>query len=56
MNVYENGELRNDLSSVYNFNDTKDISIELNVDNNIEVVFIPFGIKGSSGYVKVTAN
>lgn len=55
MSAFENGTLRNDLISVFNFHDIKDFNIELNVNNNLEVIFTPFGIRGSLGYVKLKA-
>lgn len=53
MKIYENGILRKDLSSEYKFNKTKDINFELNVGNTLEAVFIPYGSKGSTGYVTI---
>lgn len=53
MKVYENGKLRKDLSSVFNFNKSKDINLNLNVKNKFDVIFIPYGSKGTTGYIVI---
>lgn len=56
MKVYDNGTLRKDISSVYKFNKSKDVNVELIVKNKFEVVFIPYDSKGSTGYVTIRRN
>lgn len=51
MKVYDNGTLQKDLSTLYKFNKSKDIKLELNVKNLLKVVFIPYGSKGATGHV-----
>ncbi|MCL7412234.1 MAG: S8 family peptidase [ANME-2 cluster archaeon] len=56
MEVYENGVIRNDLSSRYNFkksNMPQNICVDLNVSDMLEIVFIPYGVRGSTGYVTI---
>lgn len=56
MKVYENGVIRNDLSSRNNFKKPttpQNICVDLNVTDTLEIVFIPYGYRGSTGYVTI---
>ncbi|MDJ1422442.1 MAG: S8 family serine peptidase [Candidatus Methanoperedens sp.] len=53
MEVYENDVIRKDLSSKYTFNKSKDIELELDVENIFKIVFIPYGGKGSTGHITI---
>lgn len=53
MMVYENGVLRKDLSSSYKFNKSQEVNIDLNVNNTLDIVFVPYGKEKSIGYVTI---
>lgn len=53
MVVYENGVVRKDLSSKYQFNGSNEIKFELQVNSEFEVVFVPYGNPFSVGYVTI---
>jgi hypothetical protein len=53
MKVYENGVLQKRLSREFEFNKKiKDINFDITV-NNALVAFIPYGKKGSIGYIEI---
>lgn len=54
MKVYENGVIRKDLSYSFKFNKSNDINFDINVEDTLKIVFIPYGSKGSTGYVTIT--
>lgn len=51
MEVYENGVIRKDLS--FKFNKSDEIKLDMNVNNTVDIVFISYGSKGSTGYVTI---
>lgn len=54
MEVYVNGVIRKDLSSRFKFNRSDDIVLDMNVDSSVfDIVFKPYGGKGSTGYVTI---
>jgi subtilisin len=56
MEVSLNGVIRKDLSFRFKFNKSSDISFDLNVENTFEIVFIPYGSKGSTAYATIEKN
>ncbi len=53
MQVFENGVFRKDLSSVFEFKGTEIRSLELNGEYALEIDFIPYGKRNSTGYVTI---
>ncbi len=53
MLVYENGILRKDLSSNFEFRGPGVKNLEMNVQNNVKIEFIPYGKRKSTGFVTI---
>lgn len=53
MVIYENGTIRKDLSSYFKFNKFQEIDKNIYVNNTFNIVFIPYGDKGTIGYVTI---
>jgi subtilisin len=53
MMVLENGIVQKDLSSTFNFIKSEDASFEINVEEVLEIVFVPYGRLGSTGHVTI---
>lgn len=53
MLVYENGILRKDLSSTFNFTGPGVKNLEMNVQNKLKIEFIPYGKIKSTGFVTI---
>ncbi len=53
MKIYENGVIRKDLSSLFRFNKSTDIDMNINATNTLKIAFVPYGSKGANGIVSI---
>ncbi len=56
MNIYENGTIIKNLSKTFLFYKSNNVEFNIDVKSTFKIVFIPYGRKGTLGYVTIKRN